>query len=51
MRTYQDIAFAVLDMMYFTADTKATPASVQDVGVDFQFDMDFAYPQCFEMCS
>jgi hypothetical protein len=31
-------------MVYFMADTKATPASVQGVGVDFQIDMDFASP-------
>jgi hypothetical protein len=35
MRTYQHTAFAVVDMIYFTADTKGTPASVQGVGVDF----------------
>jgi hypothetical protein len=28
-------------MMYFTAHTKATPASVQGVGVDFWIEMDF----------
>jgi hypothetical protein len=32
-------------MIYFTADTKATPASFQGVGVDFYIDMDFASPQ------
>jgi hypothetical protein len=26
---------SLIDMIYFTADTKATPASVQGVGVDF----------------
>jgi hypothetical protein len=32
-------------MIYCTADRKATPASVQVVGVDFYIDMDFASPQ------
>jgi hypothetical protein len=32
-------------MIYYTADTNATPASVQGVGVDFEFDVDFASPQ------
>jgi hypothetical protein len=35
MRNYQHTAFTVLDMMYFTAATKAPPTSVQGVGVDF----------------
>jgi hypothetical protein len=35
-------------MIYYTPDTKATPASVQGVGVDFYIDMDFASPQRFE---
>jgi hypothetical protein len=35
-------------MTYCTADTKATPASVQVVGIDFQVYMDFASPQRFE---
>jgi hypothetical protein len=35
-------------MVYCTPGTKATPASVQGVGVDFQFDMAFASPQRFE---
>jgi hypothetical protein len=34
--------------VYFTAETKATPASVQGVGVDFEIDMDFASPQSYE---
>jgi hypothetical protein len=38
-------------MTYFTADTKATLASVQGVGVDFSIDMDFAFPQRCEACS
>jgi hypothetical protein len=37
-------------MTYFTADTKATPASVQGVGVDFWVGMDFAPPQRYETC-
>jgi hypothetical protein len=32
-------------MIYFAADTKATSASVQGVGVDLYIDMDFASPQ------
>jgi hypothetical protein len=32
-------------MTYFTADTKATPASVSGVGVDFEIDVYFASPQ------
>jgi hypothetical protein len=32
-------------MIYFTADTAATPASVQGASVDFYIDMDFASPQ------
>jgi hypothetical protein len=35
-------------MTYFTADTRATPASVQGVGVDFYIDVDFAPAQRFE---
>jgi hypothetical protein len=35
MRTYQHTALSLIDMTYFTADKKATPASVQGVGVDF----------------
>jgi hypothetical protein len=31
-------------MIYFSADTKTTPASVQGVGVDFEFHIDFASP-------
>jgi hypothetical protein len=38
-------------MVYFTADTKATPTSVQGVGVDFWIDMDFASSHRFETCS
>jgi hypothetical protein len=32
------------------AETKATPASVQGVGVDFEIFMDFASPQRCETC-
>jgi hypothetical protein len=35
-------------MIYCTADTKATPVSVQGVGVDFLIHMDFASPKCCE---
>jgi hypothetical protein len=31
-------------MMYFMADTKATPASVQGVGVDIEIYVDCASP-------
>jgi hypothetical protein len=42
---------SLIDMMHCTADTKATPASVQGVGVDFYIYMDFASPQRSETCS
>jgi len=46
MRTYQHTAFTVLNRyIYCTADTKATPASVQGVGDDCQMNMEFASPQ------
>jgi hypothetical protein len=32
-------------MIYSTADTKATPASDEGVGVDFDFDIDFSSPR------
>jgi hypothetical protein len=32
-------------MKYCTADTKATPASIHSVAIDFLVDMDFASPQ------
>jgi hypothetical protein len=32
-------------MTYFTLNIKATPASVQGVGVDIEIDMDFVSPQ------
>jgi hypothetical protein len=38
-------------MIYCTPDTKATLASVQGVGVDFEIYTDFASPQRFEACS
>jgi hypothetical protein len=37
-------------MIYFTADTKPTPASDQGVGVDFEIYTDFASPQRSESC-
>jgi hypothetical protein len=43
-------SLSLIDMIYFTADKKATPASVQGVGVDFQIDMDGS-PQRCETCS
>jgi hypothetical protein len=42
---------SLIDMIYSKADTKATPASVQGVGVDFQIDVDFAFPQRCETCT
>jgi hypothetical protein len=38
-------------MIYCTADTKATPALVQGVGVDFEIDTDFSSPQRCETCT
>jgi hypothetical protein len=35
-------------MIYFAPDTKATLASVQGVGVDFEIYMDFASAERFE---
>jgi hypothetical protein len=35
-------------MIYCTADTKATPVSVQGVGADFEINMDSVSPQSFE---
>jgi hypothetical protein len=35
----------LIDMTYCTPDTKATLASFEGVGVDFEIDMDFASPQ------
>jgi hypothetical protein len=42
------LSLSLIDMIYYTADTKATPASVQGVGVDFEFYVDFASPQRFK---
>jgi hypothetical protein len=44
-------SLSLIDMTYCTADTKATPASVQGVGVDLQIDVDSASPQRCETCS
>jgi hypothetical protein len=41
----------MIDKIYYTADTKATPLSVQGFGVDFAIGMDFISPQRFETCS
>jgi hypothetical protein len=38
-------SLSVIDMIYFTAEIKATRASVQGLGVDFLIDMDFSSPQ------
>jgi hypothetical protein len=38
-------------MIYFAPDTKAMPASVQGVGVDFEICMDFASAERFETSS
>jgi len=40
-----------IDMTPCTARRKPTPASVQSVGVDFEFDMDSTSPQLCEMCT
>jgi hypothetical protein len=37
-------SLALIDMMYCTAYIRATPASVQGVGVDFYVDMDSFFP-------
>jgi hypothetical protein len=42
------LSLSCIDVMYYTADRKATPASVQGVGVDFEFYVDFASPQCLK---
>jgi hypothetical protein len=39
------LSLSLIYTIYYTADTKATPASFQGVGVDFEFDMDFASTQ------
>jgi hypothetical protein len=43
-------SLSLIDMIYFTVDTKATPASVQGVGVDFEIYMDFASVGRCEKC-
>jgi hypothetical protein len=45
------MAFTVLDRYILYGEHKATPASVQGVGFDFLFVMDFASPQRFEVWS
>jgi hypothetical protein len=40
-----------IDTIYCTAETKATPASVQGVGFDFEIYMDSDSPQRCETCS
>jgi hypothetical protein len=42
---------SLMDMTYFSGDTKATPASVQGVGVEFSFDMVLASPRRFKRVS
>jgi hypothetical protein len=44
-------SLSLIDMMCWTADKKATPASVEGVDVDFEIDMDIASPQRCETCS
>jgi hypothetical protein len=44
-------SLSLIDMTYCTADTKATPASVHCVGVDFEIEMGSSSPQRFETCS
>jgi len=51
MRTSKPIAFTSLTDMYCMVDTKATPVSVQGVGVNCYIDTDFASPQRCEMCT
>jgi hypothetical protein len=38
-------SLSLINMIHCTPYTKATPASVQVVGVDFYIDMDFSCPQ------
>jgi len=38
-------SLSLIDMVYCTPHTRATPASVQGVGVDFWINMDSASPQ------
>jgi hypothetical protein len=44
-------SLSLIDIIYCTADAKATPASVQGVGVNFYFRMDFASPLRYESCT
>jgi len=44
-------SLSLIDKIYCTADTKATPASVQDVDRDFYIDRDFVSPRGFETSS
>jgi hypothetical protein len=48
--TIRLLSLSLIDMVYCTPDRKATPASVQGVGVDFYIDTDFASPQRCETC-
>jgi hypothetical protein len=41
----------LIDMIYCSPDTTATPASVEGVGVDVYVDTDFVSPQHCEACS
>jgi len=41
----------MIDMIHCTADTKATPVSVQGVGIDFCIDMVFASSYRCETCT
>jgi hypothetical protein len=42
------LSLSLIDTIYYTADRNVTPASVQGVGGDFDFDMDFTSPQRFK---
>jgi hypothetical protein len=44
-------SLSLINMMYCTAGTKATPSSVLGVGVDFEIHMVSASPQRCETCS
>jgi hypothetical protein len=44
-------SLSIMGIIYCAADTKATPASVQGVGVDFFIDMDLDSPQRCETCT
>jgi hypothetical protein len=45
------LSLSLIDVIYCTPDTKATPASFQGVDVDLYIDMDFASPEGCETCS